>query len=198
MRIVFLDIQMVSYLRWCFISRKPVKITPLQDSSGGINLIESDLAATAKDAKIDFAYNVNTGYGGLILHAISPAWAGKIYPWLATDPVEKLASLSLLICSGIASMPCITTKVPLRWTQASWGVYLSALHRTSLIDLRLLRLLLRQFDVWYTIANMGKWGAWVAPRCLARGARALYCHFGGPDLKLAHLCVYVCMHLTQC
>jgi hypothetical protein len=32
-------------------------------------------------------------------------------------------------------------------------------HRTSLIDLRLLRLLLRQFDVWYTIANMGKWGS---------------------------------------
>lgn len=170
-----------------------MKITPLQDSSGGIDLNELDRAATAKDPKIDFAYDVNTGYDGLLLHAISPAWAGRLYPWLATDPFEKLASLSLLVCSGIASMPCITTKVPVSWTQASWGVYLSALHRTSLIDLRLLRLLLRQFDVWYTIANMGKWGACVAPRCLARDARALCCHVGEPayDLNLANLC-YVC------
>jgi hypothetical protein len=92
----------------------------------------------------NYALSPVDGYEGLLLDAISPALAQRAYPYLAT-PLTDAVMRSLLVLGSIISTPAVINgDLPLPLVYVSAVCIVPALHRLALVDLRVLRLLLRQ------------------------------------------------------
>jgi hypothetical protein len=92
----------------------------------------------------NYALSPVDGYEGLLLHAISPKWAEVAFPYLATPPVEGFVMAVLVVVSVVATLPFLIESLPLSLCYISTLNLVPAIHRIALIDLRVLRLLLRQ------------------------------------------------------
>lgn len=104
----------------------------------------------------NYAYTAS-GYDGLLLHAISPRLAEAVYPWIATPAAAKVVTVSLFVGGGFSSLPIISKRFPVEWALGSFAIHVPFLHAAMLIDLRELRLLFRQFEMWYMLATLGEW-----------------------------------------
>lgn len=84
------------------------------------------------------------GYEGLLLHAISPSLAKKVYPKIATSVVERFVVAVLVVGTVVGTLPLLITSLHPSYLYLSAICFIPAFHRFALIDLRILRLLLRQ------------------------------------------------------
>lgn len=132
----------------------PVAASAVVDAAAGASLSSPRLLRPACSS--DYAYQEGRGYSGLLLHAISPRLAERVYPYIATETAEKFIVLCFLVGGGMSSTAIVSTRVPVQLALASFAMYIPALHRTLLIDLRELVLMLRQFETWYMFVSMGK------------------------------------------
>lgn len=105
----------------------------------------------------NYAYSTSGGYDGLLLHAISPRLAEVVYPWVATPAAAKVAAVALFVGGGFSSLPMVTKRLPVEWALGSFAFHIPFLHAAMLIDLRELRLLYRQFEMWYMLVTLGKY-----------------------------------------
>jgi hypothetical protein len=97
----------------------------------------------------NYAYSEKDGYDGLTLYALSPRLAEMAYPWIATMRTEACIVGLLFLTSCVAVSPFMSAKVPTWPSSFSWLLYIPGLQRLALIDLRLARLSLRQFETLY-------------------------------------------------
>jgi hypothetical protein len=102
----------------------------------------------------NYAWSPVDGYKGLILHHISPWLAERVFPYIATNTAEAFVGAMLGFGGAFSSLPMLNSSLPVRWTLASFIMYVPAIHRVALVDVRVLRLLLREFETLYLFCSM--------------------------------------------
>jgi hypothetical protein len=70
---------------------------------------------TGKDEPTNFAWVPFEGYQGLLLHAISPQLAERLYPYLATEAAEASFGSVLLVATIVSSLPLLAREVVPMW-----------------------------------------------------------------------------------
>lgn len=88
-----------------------------------------------------------------MLHVISPRLASWAYPCLATRRIETALGSLMAVGVVISSRPLLSRHMPMWLTYVSIAVYPPLLHRLLLMDVRVVRLLLRQFETSFLLAN---------------------------------------------
>jgi hypothetical protein len=108
----------------------------------------------APEIPTNYAWSHVDGYEGLLLHRLSPKLAERVYPWIATVRVEAFLGLLLAFGGTFASLPVVSPRFPEGWAMVSFILYLPALQRLALLDVRVLRLLIREFDTLYLLCSL--------------------------------------------
>jgi hypothetical protein len=108
----------------------------------------------APEKPTNYAWSQVDGYEGLLLYRLSPKLAERMYPWIATERVEAFLGLVQAFGGIFASLPVVSRRFPESWTMVTFIEYLPALQRLALVDLRVLRLLFREFDTLYLAGSM--------------------------------------------
>lgn len=103
---------------------------------------------SAYQVPTNYAYDPDVGYVGLTLHEISPRLADLAYPWLACQATEVVLIIILAVAVVVSSLPIISASFSISLVGVSYAILLPALQRLALTDLRLLKLLARQFEFW--------------------------------------------------
>jgi hypothetical protein len=94
------------------------------------------------------AYDAEWGYDGLLLNAISPQIAEWVFPFVATAKAEVIV-MSFVFMAFLLGLSAYTSPaVPRALFIPSVVQALPAIVRLAQIDLRVLRLLVREFEVW--------------------------------------------------
>jgi hypothetical protein len=98
----------------------------------------------------NYAYHPKDGYKGLLLHdLVSPRVAEFVYPIIASRWGEAVTIVIMFTSLTLTSTPVlIDHSLSRSVTKYSWFLYVPALQRVALLDVRVLRLLARQFETW--------------------------------------------------
>lgn len=98
----------------------------------------------------NYAYDPKDGYKGLLLHdLVSPRVAEFVYPLIASRWGEAVTIVVMFASLVLTTTPVlIDHSLSRRATKYSWFLYVPALQRVALLDVRILRLLARQFETW--------------------------------------------------
>jgi hypothetical protein len=135
---------------------KACQVVPLQElpALGGDGLPSDEWCRTTAPLQAEgneFALSLEgSGHHDLLLQAILPGrLASRLYPRIVSRTAGAIAILSLAIGTVVPVLALYVRSVPIQWTWACLFAAVSGLRRAALLDLRVLKLLLRQFETWY-------------------------------------------------
>jgi hypothetical protein len=131
------------------------QVVPLQESPalGGDEVPSDEWCRTTAPLKAEgneFSLSLEgSGHHDLLLRAILPGrLASRVYPHIVSRTAGAIAVLSLAIGTVVPVLALYVRSVPIQWTWACLLAAVAGLRRAALLDLRVLKLLLRQFETW--------------------------------------------------
>lgn len=91
---------------------------------------------------------------GLLLHTISPRLADRLFPVITSPAAEAVLNLILVFGLVTGSLLIFFRSVSAAWVHASGVLFLPSLQRLALLDQRVFRLQLRQFETIFLLGRL--------------------------------------------